>query len=199
MQPARGMCLSLKGRFTLRSESFFMTLLYSPKKHQRRRVLKSSTPLFFRQMAHVASTGVCGLAPLPPVSRAARQYWLCGDRLCRPGPDRAPKGCPGPPARACHERPGALLRWECPAGVSTDGLAVSSLRACHCSAHRCASQPTRRRSRVDVVETSGEGRGSISTLVSILPLSTPLLNPAPQNVPGKSLLPRMYCSRHYLD
>jgi hypothetical protein len=40
----------------LRSESFFMTSLYSPEKHQSRRLLKRSTPLFFRQMTHVAST-----------------------------------------------------------------------------------------------------------------------------------------------
>jgi len=49
------MCLSLKGRFKLLSESFFMTLLYLPKKHHRR-LLKRSNPLFFQQMAHVAST-----------------------------------------------------------------------------------------------------------------------------------------------
>jgi hypothetical protein len=40
-----------------------MTSLYSPEKHQRRRLLKRSNPLFFRQMTHVANTAVAFRLP----------------------------------------------------------------------------------------------------------------------------------------
>ena len=47
----------------LRSESYFMTSLYSPEKHQSRRLLKRSNPPFFRQMLQVASTPLSASSP----------------------------------------------------------------------------------------------------------------------------------------
>src|SRR6266700_3227497 len=100
--------------------------------------------------------GVCGLAHLSPVISAHCERWLCGDRLCSAFHYHAPNGRPGPPARAGHERDSALLRRKCPAGISADGLAVRSLWGFHRPAHRCASQPGGRGSRVDMTETSRE-------------------------------------------
>ncbi len=94
--------------------------------------------------------GVCGLAHLSPVISAHCERWLCGDSLCSAFHYHAPNGRPGPPARAGHERDSALLRRKCPAGISTDGLAVRSLWGSHRHAHRCASQPGGRGSRVDM-------------------------------------------------
>src|SRR6266567_3625433 len=94
--------------------------------------------------------GVCGLAHLSPVISAHCERWLCGDRLCSAFHYHAPNGRPGPPARAGHERDSALLRRKCPAGISADGLAVRSLWGFHRPAHRCASQPGGRGSRVDM-------------------------------------------------